>query len=305
MIFSKKEEFKTKKASNIHMKVEYYEDIIKFTDLVFPFLLKNEAENNLAFMILNSLKENMHRYGDYKPYLIIVSDNDEIQLVSIRTPPYNQLISYTDELKTIDELVDELIIKNVDLPGVLGFKEGAERFVKLWCEKKGLKPQLVRNERGYKLIEVVEETMGNRTFIVGTEVNQYIILKWAKEMVLEAGLMTEAEQMNRTLKQIKQDIKDQKMFLLLDNNEPVSMARKAGKTPNGSLINFVYTPPDLRRKGYATECVAKLSKLLLEEEGNKFCFLFTDLANLISNSIYQKIGYRPVIDLDQYKFLKK
>jgi len=178
------------------------------------------------------------------------------------------------------------------------------RFVKLWCEKKGLKPQVARNERGYKLIEVAEETIGNRTFIVGTELSQSIILKWAEEMVLEAGLETEADQINRTLNQIEQDIKDQKMFLLLDNNEPVSMARKAGKTPNGSLINFVYTPPHLRRNGYATECVAKLSKQLLDES-NKFCFLFTDLANLISNSIYQKIGYRPIIDLDQYKFLKE
>ena len=286
------------------MKVEFYEDINEFIELVFPFLLKNEAENNLLFMILNSIKENLNRNGDYKPSLISVTDNDEIKLVSIRTPPYNQLISFTDDLKTVDELVEEFIKKSVDLPGVLGFKVGAERFVKLWCEKKGIKSQLVRNERGYKLIEVAEETIGNRTFIVGIELSQSIILKWAEEMVLEAGLETEADQINRTLNQIEQDIKDQKMFLLLDNNEPVSMARKAGKTPNGSLINFVYTPPHLRRNGYATECIAKLSKRLLDE-GNKFCFLFTDLANLISNSIYQKIGYRPVIDLDQYKFLKE
>jgi len=65
----------------------------------------------------------------------------------------------------------------------------------------------------------------------------------------------------------------------------------------------VYTPPEIGRRGYATECVAKLSKHLLEE-GNKFCFLFTDLMNRISNSIYQKIGYRPVIDVDEYKFMK-
>lgn len=286
------------------MKIEFYEDINKFIDLAFPFLLKKEAENNLAFMIINSLKENIHRYGDYKPYLIIVSERDEIKLISIRTPPFNQLISYTNELKTIDFLIEELIKKDVDLPGVLGFKQGTERFVKLWCEKKGLQPQLVRHERGYKLVEVAKETIGNKTFIVGTESYQPEILKWAEEMILEAGLMTEANQMNRTLNQIKQDIKEHKIFLLEDNNQPVSMARKAGKTPNGSLINFVYTPPHLRRKGYATECVAKLSNLLLEE-GNSYCFLFTDLANPISNSIYQKIGYRPVIDLDQYKFLKK
>ncbi|MFX1338877.1 MAG: GNAT family N-acetyltransferase [Promethearchaeota archaeon] len=284
------------------MKVEFYEDINEFIDLAFPFLLKNEAENNLAFMILNSLKENLHRYGDYKPHLITVSENDEIKLISFRTPPYNQFISYTDILITVDLLIEELIKKNAILPGVLGFKKGAERFAKLWCMRNGLKPQLVRNERGHKLIQIAEETIGNRTFIIGTEANQSIILKWAEEMVLEAGLMTEAGQMERTLNQIKQDIIDQKMFLLLDNDEPVSMARNAGKTPNGNLINFVYTPPHLRRNGYATECVAKLSKQLLDG-GNKFCFLFTDLANPISNSIYQKIGYRPVIDLDEYKFL--
>ncbi len=284
------------------MKVEFFEDINEFVDLVFPFLLKWEAENNILFMILNSLKENMHRYGDYKPYLTVVSDNDAIKLVSIWTPPYNQLLSYTDDIKTIDILIEELINKNVKLPGVTGFKEGTERFVNIWCEKRGLKPQLVRNTRGHKLIEVAEETLGNRDFIIGTELHQSIILQWAKEMILEAGLMTEADQMNRTLNQMKQDIKAQKIFLLEDNHMPVSMARKAGKTPNGSLINFVYTPPDLRRRGYATESVAKLSKLLLEE-GNDYCFLFTDLANPISNSIYQKIGYRPIIDLDEYKFL--
>ncbi|NVM19316.1 MAG: hypothetical protein HWN80_16540 [Candidatus Lokiarchaeota archaeon] len=64
------------------------------------------------------------------------------------------------------------------------------------------------------------------------------------------------------------------------------------------------TPPSLRRIGYTTECVAILSKLLLEE-GNKYCFLFTDFSNSTSNSIYQKIGYRPVIDENHYKFLSK
>ena len=80
------------------------------------------------------------------------------------------------------------------------------------------------------------------------------------------------------------------------------MARRAGKTPNGITVNLVYTPPSLRRKGYATECVAKLSKLLLDSV-SKFCFLFTDLMNPTSNSIYQKIGYRPIIDVDQYEFI--
>ena len=38
------------------------------------------------------------------------------------------------------------------------------------------------------------------------------------------------------------------------------------------------------------------------DEGFDFCSLFTDLANPISNAIYQQIGYRPVCDFQEIKF---
>jgi hypothetical protein len=66
-------------------------------------------------------------------------------------------------------------------------------------------------------------------------------------------------------------------------------------------VNFVYTPPEFRGRGYASNLVAHLSQELLDE-GRKFCFLFTDLANPVSNSIYQKIGYRPVSDSERWEF---
>jgi predicted GNAT family acetyltransferase len=47
--------------------------------------------------------------------------------------------------------------------------------------------------------------------------------------------------------------------------------------------------------------VAALSQQLLDA-GWEFCALFTDLANPTSNSIYQRIGYRPVADFDEYIF---
>jgi predicted GNAT family acetyltransferase len=45
-----------------------------------------------------------------------------------------------------------------------------------------------------------------------------------------------------------------------------------------------------------------LSQILLQQ-GYKYCFLFTDLANPTSNHIYQAIGYRSVGDLHDYCFL--
>ncbi len=90
-------------------------------------------------------------------------------------------------------------------------------------------------------------------------------------------------------------------FFLWDDGEPVALAGKTRPTPNGCCIGPVYTPLEFRRKGYATALTAALSQLLLDE-GKQFTALFTDLANPTSNSIYQKIGYRPVCDLDEYRF---
>lgn len=286
------------------MKLEFHEDIDEFCDYTYEFLINKEAENNLLFAILNAIRSNASRFGEDKPILTTVIEDNEIKLVSLRTLPYNQVLSYTNDINTIDVLVDELLKKNMKLPGVLGIKNGAGRFTQLWCKNKDLNPHLIRNERIYKLEEVNEETLGNKTFIIGSEVNQELILKWGREFILEALPETNEARLQSNLKQITEDIKNERIFLLLDGNKVVSMARKAGKTPNGNLVNFVYTPPPLRRRGYATECVAKLSKRLLEE-GNKFCFLFTDLKNPTSNSIYKKIGYCPVIDVDGYEFLPK
>ena len=38
------------------------------------------------------------------------------------------------------------------------------------------------------------------------------------------------------------------------------------------------------------------------DAGRRFCFLFTDLANPTSNHIYETIGYRPVRDVDMWRF---
>jgi predicted GNAT family acetyltransferase len=74
---------------------------------------------------------------------------------------------------------------------------------------------------------------------------------------------------------------------------PVSMAWKARPTRNGIVVTGVYTPPARRNLGYATSCVAALSQLLLDQ-GYAFCSLYADLSNPTSNSIYRRIGYRPI-----------
>jgi predicted GNAT family acetyltransferase len=88
---------------------------------------------------------------------------------------------------------------------------------------------------------------------------------------------------------------------LWEDGEVVSLAGVGSLTPNGIRIGPVYTPPEARNRGYASSLVAAVSQAELDA-GRRFCFLFTDQANPVSNHIYQAIGYRPVRDVEAYRF---
>ena len=94
---------------------------------------------------------------------------------------------------------------------------------------------------------------------------------------------------------------DEGRLFLWEDQGTVSMAAGMSETPNGIRVGFVYTPPEARRHGYASACVSALSQHYLDH-GRQFCFLYTDLANPTSNAIYQRIGYQPVCDVEDYNF---
>ena len=101
---------------------------------------------------------------------------------------------------------------------------------------------------------------------------------------------------------VQRAIEGGRLFVWKDP-QPVSMAAWAGPTPRGVRVNMVYTPPELRRRGYASAAVSALTKRLLDS-GRKFVFLFTDLSNPTSNKIYQQMGYEAVCDINEVDFAK-
>ncbi|GHJ43604.1 N-acetyltransferase [Catellatospora sp. TT07R-123] len=59
-------------------------------------------------------------------------------------------------------------------------------------------------------------------------------------------------------------------------------------------IGPVYTPPEQRGRGWASNAVAEVSRRL-QAAGVRAC-LFTDQANPTSNRVYAALGFRPVMD---------
>jgi RimJ/RimL family protein N-acetyltransferase len=75
--------------------------------------------------------------------------------------------------------------------------------------------------------------------------------------------------------------------------EPVSMAGIVRRTRHVAAIAGVYTPPALRRRGYAGSATAAVADSVFVEGRTAAC-LFTDVRNPASNRCYAKIGFKPV-----------
>jgi len=125
-----------------------------------------------------------------------------------------------------------------------------------------------------------------------------LVTEWIKQFTQEALSPIEDEQ----ARQLAQASIDSNALYIWQDGEAVSMAKKTRPTPNGITVNLVYTPPQHRKRGYASSCVAALSQELLDS-GYKFCSLYTDLANPTSNKIYMDIGYNPIADSVVYRFV--
>jgi predicted GNAT family acetyltransferase len=78
------------------------------------------------------------------------------------------------------------------------------------------------------------------------------------------------------------------------------MAGAVASTGNVVRVGAVYTPPVLRGRGYATAVTTALTNE--QAARGRRCVLYTDAANPTSNSIYQRIGYRPIGELVLYTF---
>ncbi len=132
------------------------------------------------------------------------------------------------------------------------------------------------------------------------DLDRPLALAWLNAFLVEAIGETAVEDAESTLEHRLSDPHGG-IVLWEVGGAPVSLAGFGGPTANGIRVGPVYTPRELRRRGYGTALTARLTRSLLDH-GRRFCFLFTDLANPTSNGIYMRIGYVPVTDVEEWRF---
>jgi predicted GNAT family acetyltransferase len=251
------------------------------------FLRAAEVENVLMLGICGSA------HFDDSCYLATVQEDDAVVACALRTPPHSALLTRADR-RALELLAADLADKYQDLPAVAGPEPAVGVLARLWSARTGEAAEPAMRMRVFEARRVVQPPMPAGAFRVATAADLPILAQWTAAFVEEAGLDDPSDPHDVA----RERIREGSLFLWEDARQ-VSMAAWAGRTGRIVRVNYVYTPPEHRGRGYASACVASLTQQLLDE-GFAQCCLYTDLANPTSNKIYQAIGYRPVCDAAEY-----
>jgi len=270
-----------------------------FLDAAGDLLQKHEAENNLMLGLCVQINEGLY---DHKPgpYFAVLHDDDGVVGAALRTPPHNLILSYRFPRGGLEAIAADVASEFGELPGVIAERDVSLDFARVWSRRAGPRYMLGVRQRIFSADSISRPLDVPGALRPANQDDRKLLASWMIGFAADAlGNEADRQDVERSLDYLLK-FRTGGLFVWEDHG-PVSMAGYGGPTPNGIRINAVYTPPVLRRRGYASACVAHLSQHLLDED-RRLCFLFTDLSNPTSNKIYKRIGYRPVCDVDEYHF---
>src|SRR5436190_911920 len=278
------------------MEVRESHNASEFLKLAEKFLMEHEAENNLILGQAMRLARG-EWIGNAAVAFYVVEDEGRVLVAAMHNQPY-RLVLTRGPGPAIAMIADWAARKKVNLAGVIGVPESVLMYTRAWSKLSRDKLKGGHRLRIYQLekLKPAAQVSGRLEPATMSEVD--LLTQWNiaftrdVEQPITGGERAMAERV----------IREGRLFVWRDP-QPVSMAAWAGQTSRGVRINMVYTPPELRRRGYASAAVSALTKKLLES-GRKFVFLFTDLSNPTSNKIYQQMGYEPVCDINEVDFAK-
>jgi uncharacterized protein len=275
------------------MNVRRLDDPVAFLEEASPLLLEDEARHNLILGIAATLRDEPDHYP--KRRLWLVDEGSEVVGAALQTPPHNLVVARPREDAALAALVTEI---GDDLPGVNGAAPEVDRFAAAWAEKTGVTPRTTFAQGLFQLEEVVPVAGVSGALREAGRQDRELLIEWweafADEALGDSAIESAAEAVDHRLSAREAGA------VIWEDGEPVSSAAFGGPTPNGIRIGPVYTPPEHRRRGYASAMTAALSSRLLETR--RFCFLYTDLANPTSNKIYEQVGYRRVCEAASIAF---
>lgn len=272
------------------MRWTFTSDVEAYAGAVEPWLLRDPVRNTVPLTVLRAIRIGL--WGD-DVLLGRLEHEGRTVAAALQTPSHALLLPHVS-IEAVRELATELIEAERAIPGVSGPLAQAEAFAGAWW-----RPEVGRrSERLYRLGTLVPPDPfpegACRTAGVG---DVELLVAWSRAFQAEVAGTVPVE----LTPLVNSRIGRAELVLWEAGGRPVAFAGASSPLGGMSRVGPVYTPPELRGKGYGT-AVTHAVTARARAGGADEVLLFTDLSNLTSNSVYQVIGYRPVTDYASITF---
>jgi GNAT superfamily N-acetyltransferase len=262
-------------------------DMSEFDAVAGDLARADPIRNTLLLTALDNLRvRGEHAFGDDDPVFGWWEAPDSaVAGVLVRTPPWPLIVSAVPP-EAIESLVD-IVLSMGCYNAERGLADALAGHIRA---RTGTSPDLGRQTRLYRLDGLTPPDpapAGQARVAVPSD--RELLISWYLAFGDEIG-----EDRAAAAEGIDDRLSYGGMLLWEDGGTAVCMAGRSRPQAGMVRVGPVYTPPDLRRRGYAAALTAEISRQSLELVAE--VLLFTDLANPTSNAIYQRIGYRPIED---------
>jgi predicted GNAT family acetyltransferase len=279
------------------IQVEIDSHISTFLREVSPYLEKNPSIHSFLLSVAARLEA-----ANRSPALIVrgIDRSGDLAVVGLQTEQQYPLVVSMAEDEHAKDFARALAEKIETLPGVNGPLLAANHFAEAWKNEKACLLKTVTDLRLFELTKTIfpDQPSGFSRTAEPDDVD--LIFSWLEDFHEEAVPHDPKPSAESLHQRIRESVLKGYYFLWEDQRQPVCLVGSNRETSTERWVAPVYTPKELRGKGYATALVAAVSQRIVES--GKKGMLFTDLANPTSNSIYQKVGYVPLADFRHVLF---
>jgi RimJ/RimL family protein N-acetyltransferase len=280
------------------MKVVAYPTAAEFWQVAGPLFTADPVRNTATMTVLSRLLVG-GRFGDEQPVFLTVHDTgDGADLIgaALCTPPFPISVSAVPP-RAAGVVAGYLLDTGFRPSGASGLQPEVGEFVSVWCRRAGADVADRMAQRLYRLSELKPPPGVPGEVVEGGDADVDLLADWYAGFSRDAlthgrGHWTHADLVQQV--RDRADAGNGHLIWRVDG-EPVSLAVASASQHGTSRIGPVYTPKELRGRGYASAVTAAASQRCLDQ-GAEHVVLFTDLANPVSNAIYQRIGFVPVAD---------
>jgi ribosomal protein S18 acetylase RimI-like enzyme len=214
--------------------------------------------------------------------------------VAVQQPAGTSLAVAPMPAELVAAVADAVDKGNVALPGVFGSAETASRFAEVWARRRKIAAAATSEERLYEVRDLRFPDGVAGALRPAAEADRELLLSWLPQF--EAGARWAGSNPAAVFVTRRLAAGD---VWIWDDDGPVSMAARTQAVNGVSRIQAVNTPPERRRRGYASAGVAALSASVLAQ--GLRCVLNANVNNLAATSVYERLGYRVVSDVRRYQ----